>query len=237
MKINTTYKILMVFTIFILSLASASGQGAYTVVLNSEYKYEIPTDVDIQTYDWKVYTNNLLTIEATALECTLTPVTGEPNSIMVEWLQEGEYYLTMDALGTNGCSNKKAWKYTVVSTPTIAFKNLTSDDCADLDPQFSTEMEVMFDSGNELLVSQYPITVNYRLDGDFADRTAIVNFADKLFQITGIIENEISNTTNNITIMSATTKFGGVLKKVVGDEVHTRTIYALPAKPIITINN
>ena len=226
----------MVFTIFILSFASASGQGAYTVVLNSEYKYEIPANVDIQTYDWKVYTNNLLTIEATASECTITPVTGESNSVMVKWLLEGDYYLTMDALGTNGCSNKKAWRYTVVSTPTIAFKNITSDDCADLDPQFATELVAMFNSGNVLPESQYPITVNYQV-GSEPTQTATINFAENIMlNVLGITENEISNTTNHITIMSATTKFGGVLN-VAGDKVHTRTIYALPAKPVITINN
>ena len=227
----------MVLAIFILSVASATGQDVYTVVLNSEIKYEVPVNPDVQTYEWKVYSDNLLTIEATALECTLTPVSGESNAITIEWLGDGDYYLTLYATGTNGCTNKKAWKYTVVSTPTIAFKYLTSDDCADLDPQFGAEMIAMFDSGTELPESQYPVTVNYRLDSDTADQTAIVNFADKMLNVLGITEDENNETTNHITIMSATNKYGGTLSVVAGQEVHTRTIFALPEKPVITVKN
>ncbi|WP_461631110.1 hypothetical protein [Labilibaculum euxinus] len=228
MKIDIIYKTFMAFAIIILSLASASGQGAYTVVLNSQVKYEVPGNTDIQTYEWKVYTDNLLTTEALVSECILATVTGEPNAIVVDWLSDGDYYLTLYATGINGCTNKKAWKYTVVSTPNIVFKDLTSEDCADLDPQFATEMVTMFDSGTQLPESQYPITVNYRLDGDSADRTAIVNFADKMLHVAGVIENEINETINHITIMSATNRYGGTLNVVTGKEIHTRTIHPLP---------
>lgn len=236
MIIKTVYKILMVFTIFILSLASASGQGAYTVVLNSQVKYEVTANPDVQTYEWKVYSNNLLTLEATALECTITPVSGEPNAINVEWLANGEYYLTLIATGNNGCTNKKAWKYTVVATPTIEFKELASEDCADADSSFATEMIAMFDSGTELAESQYPLTINYRLDSDVADRTATVNYADKMLNVLGIIEDENNETINNITIMSATNKYGGVLNIVIGKEIHTRTIYKKPNISNIDLN-
>lgn len=236
MKIDTIYKTFMAFAIIILSLASASGQGAYTVVLNSQVKYEVPVNTDIQTYEWRVYTNNLLTTEALVSECILATVTGEPNAITIDWLSDGDYYLTLYATGTNGCTNKKAWKYTVVSTPTIVFKDPTSDDCADLDPQFATEMVAMFDSGTELPESQYPITVNYRLDGDTADRTASVSFADKMLHVTGIVENENNNTINHITIMSATNKYGGTLNMVTGKEIHTRTIFKKPVITAIELN-
>ena len=92
MKINTVYKTLMTFVIIILSLASASGQDAYTVVLNSKIKYEVPANADVQTYEWKVYTNPDLDLEADALtECSLTAIEGEPNAINVEWLKDGIY--------------------------------------------------------------------------------------------------------------------------------------------------
>ncbi|MGZ2370865.1 hypothetical protein ACXR6G_13870 [Ancylomarina sp. YFZ004] len=226
----------MVLAIIILSLASASGQDAYTVVLNSQVKYQVPVNADVQTYVWKVYTNTDLDLEANAsTQCEVTPVDGEPNAITIKWLDDGDYYLTLYATGNNGCTNIKAWKYTVVSTPTIIFKDLTSDDCADLDSQFATELVVMFNSGTELPESQYPITVNYRLD-DTVDRTAIVNFADKMFQVEGIIENEISDTTNHISITSATNSYGGILKIVPGQEIHTREIYKKPNISTIQLN-
>ena len=223
----------MAFAVIILSLASASGQGAYTVVLNSQMKYHVPANPDVQTYEWKVYTDNLLSSEATALDCILAPVSGEPNAINIEWLNNGDYYLTLYATGTNGCTNVKAWKYTVVSSATIEFKELASTDCADADNSFATELVAMFDSGTELAESQYPVTVNYRLDDDIADRTATVNYADKMLNVLGIIEDENNETINNITIRSATTKYGGTLNLVVGKEVHERTIHQLPQTGIM----
>jgi hypothetical protein len=126
------------------------------------------------------------------------------------------------------CQNLKANRVSVVSTATIAFKDLSSDDCADLDPQFAAELVAMFNSGTELPEAQYPITVNYRLDGDTADRTAIVNFADKMLHVVGVVENVNNDTINHITIMSATNKYGGTLNVVTGKKIHTRTINPLP---------
>ncbi|MCY1635867.1 hypothetical protein [Marinifilum sp. D737] len=219
----------MAFAVIILSLASASGQGAYTVVLNSKVKYHVPANAEVQTYEWKVYTNTALTIEADAsTQCKLTPVIGESNAINVEWLSQGDYFITLYATGTNGCTNIKAWKYTIVSSPTIEFKELASDDCPDADNSFATELIAMFDSGTELAESQYPVTVNYRLDGDTADRTATINYADKMLNVLGIVEDENNETINNITIISATNKYGGTLNIVAGKGVHSRTIFALP---------
>ena len=227
----------MTFVIIILSLASASGQGAYTVVLNSKIKYEVAANADVQTYEWKVYTNNLLTTEASALECLLTPVTGESNAISVEWLQDGEYYLTLYAVGNNGCTNKKAWKYTVVSTPTFAFEQLTSEDCSDDDESFATVLVAKFDTGIDLSETNYPLTVTYRITGEMGDRTANVQFVDKLLHIDGIVEDINTETVNEITIKSALNKYGGKLNVVTGQDIHTRTIFKLPViTGTITVN-
>ena len=225
----------MTFVIIILSLASASGQGAYTVVLNSKIKYEVAANADVQTYEWKVYTNNLLTTEASALECLLTPVTGESNAISVEWLQDGEYYLTLYATGVNGCTNKKAWKYTVVSTPSIVFEQLTSEDCPDTDNSFATVLVAEFDTGIDLPESHYPLTVTYRITGETEDRTANVLFIDKLFHIEGLVEKINVETNNQITITGATNKYGGKLKPG-GQDIHTRTIFKKPVITAIELN-
>ncbi|WP_372641066.1 hypothetical protein [Ancylomarina sp.] len=227
----------MTLVIIILSLASASGQGAYTVVLNSKIKYKVAANADVQTYDWKVYTNNLLTAEATALECLLSPVSGESNAISVEWLQDGEYYLTLHATGNNGCTNKKSWKYTVGSTPTIAFDQLASEDCSDDDNSFATLLVAKFDTDTDLSETHYPLTVTYRIAGEAEDRTATVDFADKLFPIEGIIEDINNETINKITIISAFNKYGGNLNIVAGQDIHTRTIFKQPViTGTITVN-
>lgn len=227
----------MAFAIIILSLASASGQDAYTVVRYSKLKYQVAANADVQTYEWKVYMDKDLSFEAnTSTECELTIVPSEPNAITIKWLDNGDYYLTLYVTGTNGCTNKKAWKYTVVSTPTIAFEQLSSDDCPDDDNSFATALVAKFDSDNELSEKQYPLTVTYRITGDTEDRIATVN-ADKMLHVEGIIENEDSEDIYDISIISASNKYGGKLQVVVDSKVHSRTIYKKPViTGIITVN-
>jgi len=227
----------MTFVIIILSLASASGQGAYTVVLNSKIKYEVTANADVQTYEWKVYTNTDLDLEADALtECSLTTIAGEPNAIHVEWLKDGTYYLTLSATGLNGCTNKKAWKYTVVSTPTIVFQDITSSDCADGVDEFAAITVAELSAGIALAASQYPLTVDYQvtIGGTTTNHSANVAYGDQLLKIEGITEDISNDKTYTIKITETKTKFGGVIQ--LGSEItHTRTIYALPTMSTINI--
>lgn len=227
----------MTFVIIILSLASASGQDAYTVVLKSKIKYEVPANADVQTYEWKVYTNTDLDLEADGLtECSLATIAGEPNAINVEWLKDGIYYLTLNATGLNGCTNKKAWKYTVVSTPTIVFQDITSSDCADDEHTFATYVVAEVSTGIALADTQYPLNVDYQVtfDGTTTNHMGIVAYGDQLLNIEGITEDISNDKTYTIKIIEAKTKFGGVIQ--LGSEItHTRTIYALP--PVSTINH
>lgn len=221
----------------ILSLASASGQDAYTVVRNSEIKYGVSANAEVQTYEWKVYTDTDLSIEADAsTECKLTPVSGEPHSINVEWLGDGTYYLTLYATGTNGCTNKKAWKYTVVSTAVIAFDEIASSDCADDVHTFATLTVAELTVGNALAESQYPLKLKYEvtISGETKPYTADVAYGDQLLNIEGIAEDVGNDKTYTIKIVEAKTKFGGVIQ-LGSDITHMRTIYALP--PVSTINH
>jgi len=237
MKINTVYKTLMAFAMIILSLASASGQDAYTVVRNSKIKYGVSANTEVQIYEWKVYTDTDLSIEADASsECKLTPVLGEPHSINVEWLGDGTYYLTLYATGTNGCTNKKAWKYTVVSTAIIAFDEIESSDCADDVHTFATLTVAELTVGNALAESQYPLKLNYEvtINGETKSYSADVDYDDQLLNIEGITEDVGNDKTYTIKIVEAKTKFGGEIQ-LGSDITHTRTIYALP--PVSTINH
>lgn len=232
------------------ALASAKAQTPYVILPGSTHKLTI-TDHVGNTYEWKVYKVTDWADQKDALLADNDGLAGDDDFLFVggefekaevdiTFLNEGKYYAIVEEFntGTNFCSSRRAIPIEVFGIEaTIAFKDLTSDDCADLDPQFAAEMIAMFNSGTELPESQYPITVNYRLDGDTADRTAIVNFADKMFQVVGVIEDEINETINHISIMSATNKYGGTLNMVSGNQIHTRTIFALPAKPIITVKN
>jgi len=226
------------------ALVSAKAQSPYVILPGSTHKMSITENVT-NTYVWNVYKVNNWADQKDGLLADNDGLGGdddflfvsgefEKSEVNITFIKEGKYYAIVEEFnsGTNFCSSRRAIPIEVFGTEaTIVFKNLTSDDCADLDPQFATEIVAMFDLGTPLPESQYPITVNYRLDGDAADRTATVIFADKMLNILGIIEDEINETINHITIMSATNKYGGILNVVAGQEIHTRTIFK---KPVIT---
>jgi hypothetical protein len=218
----------------ILAVTKVTAQDTFVVFEGETREYSVDEHVG-NTYQWSVFEASDLNTEITNTSI-VEFVSGEnSHQVEINWKQSGEYVLVIQEFGS--CQNLKANKVSVVSTPTIEFKELASDDCADADNSFATELIAMFDSGTVLAESQYPVTVNYRLDGDAADRTATINYADKMLNVLGIIEDENNETINNITIISATNKYGGTLNIVAGKGVHSRTIFALPEKPIITVEN
>ena len=231
------------------ALASAKAQSPYVILPGSTHKLTI-TDHIGTTYEWKVYKVNDWADQKDALLADNDGLDGDDDFLFVggefekevveiTFFNEGKYYAIAEEFnsGTNNCSSRRAIPIEVLGTEaTIAFKDLTSDDCADLDPQFATELVAMFNSGTELPDSQYPITVKYRLDDDTADRTATILLADKIFQVVGVIENVNTDTINHITIMSATNSYGGTLNIVPGQEVHTRTINKKPIISTINLN-
>ncbi|WP_321320690.1 hypothetical protein [Labilibaculum sp.] len=243
------HKILIVIVFTVMALASAKAQSPYVILPGSTHTLTITNHVG-NTYEWNVYKVNNWTDQKDALLADNDGLGGDDDFLFVggefekaevdiTFLNEGKYYAIVEEFnsGTNFCSSRRAIPVEVFGAEaTIVFKDLTSEDCADLDPQFATEVIAMFNSGTVLPESQYPITVNYRLDGDSADRTAIVNFADKMLQVAGVIENEINETINHITIMSATNKYGGTLNVVTGKEIHIRTINKKPIISGINLN-
>lgn len=218
----------------ILAVTKVTAQDIFVVFESETRVYSVDEHVG-NTYQWSIF--EVSDLSAEILNTNVVEFISSKNSRQVEvkWKQAGDYILVIEEFGS--CQNLKVHRVSVVTTPTIEFKELTSEDCADADNSFATELIAMFDSGTVLAESQYPVTVNYRLDGDAADRTATINYADKMLNVLGIIEDENNETINNITIISATNKYGGTLNIVAGKGVHSRTIFALPEKPIITVEN
>lgn len=231
-----------------MSLASAKAQSPYVILPGSTHKLTI-TDHVGTTYEWNVYKVNDWADQKDALLADNDGLAGDDDFLFIggefekaevdiTFFNEGKYFAIVEEFnsGSNICSSRRAIPIEVFGIDaTIVFNDLISEDCADLDPQFATELVAMFNSGTELPESQYPITINYRLD-DAVDRTAVVNFADKMLQVEGVIENVNNDTINHITIISATNSYGGILNIIPGQEVHTRTINKKPLISTINLN-
>jgi hypothetical protein len=216
----------------ILAVTKVTAQDTFVVFEGASHVYTVDKH-DPNTYKWSVYLVTDLDNEILTNSIVEFVSGKDSNSSTIKWNQTGEYVLVLEEFGN--CQNMKAKRVSVINTATIAFKDLTSEDCADEINDFATELVAMFDSGTVLPESQYPITLKYRITGDSDDRTATINFADRMLNVLGIIEDENVDKTYDIIIKSAVNKYGGTLNVVTGNENHIRSLYALPQMTPISI--
>ena len=103
-------------------VASASVQGQSVVYEGKIGRLQV-TQVQGDSYLWKIYTNHTLTTEATVSEVAF--INGNlGSSITVQWKKGGDYYFTVTAFGSTGCTNLKVGKVKVIP---ILFEALAGD--------------------------------------------------------------------------------------------------------------
>jgi hypothetical protein len=216
----------------ILAVTHVTAQDTFVLFEEASHVYTVDkTDGNI--YSWSVFEMTDLNTEITDTDVVEFLSGKDTHQTEIKWKQAGEYVLVVEEIGS--CQNSKARKVSVVNTPTIAFEQLTSDDCPDGDTSFATALVANFGTGIDLPESHYPLTVSYRITGETEDRTANMLFIDKLFHIEGLVENINVETNNQITITGATNKYGGKLKPG-GQDIHTRTIFKKPVITAIELN-
>lgn len=217
----------------ILAVTKVTAQDTFVLFEEASHVYTV-TKTDGNIYSWSVFEISDLNTEIIDTDVVEFLSGKDTYQTEIKWKQAGEYVFVIEEIGS--CQNLKAHKVRVVNTPTIAFEQLTSEDCPDDDTSFTTALIVKFDTDNDLSETNYPLTVTYRITGETEDRTANVLFVDKLLQIAGIVEDINNETTNQITIVSAKNKYGGKLNVVAGKDIHTRTIFKKPVITAIELN-
>jgi len=217
----------------ILAVTKVTAQDTFVLFEQASHVYTV-TKTDGNIYSWSVFASTDLNNEITDTDIIEFVSGKDTNQTEIKWKQAGEYVLVIEDIGS--CQNLKAHRVSVINSPTIAFEQLTSEDCPDEDSSFATALVARFDTDNDLSETNYPLTVSYRIAGETTDRTAIVNFAEKLLHIEGIIEDINNETINRITIVSAKNKYGGKLNVVAGQDIHTRTIFKKPVITAIELN-
>ncbi|MFT5750116.1 MAG: hypothetical protein ACI93S_001390 [Ancylomarina sp.] len=218
----------------ILAVTHVTAQDTFVSFEEASNVYTV-TKTDGNAYAWSVFKVSDLNTEIIDTDIVEFLSGQDTYQTEIMWKQAGEYVLVIEELGS--CQNLKAHRVSVMNQPTIAFEQLTSEDCSDDDNSFATLIVAKFDTDIDLPETDFPLTVTYRITGETEDRIAIIDFADKLFPIEGIIEDINTETTNQITIISASNKNGEKLDVVAGQNIHTRTIFKQPViTGTITVN-
>jgi gliding motility-associated-like protein len=114
MQQRITYPFYLLLCLTLFPVLNLAGQGRHQVLPNSERAYRVTRQPDVLSYTWGVYTDAQFTKPATAQQAEIIlQGEGRENEVKVKWLAEGDYYLMVSALGSNGCPNRKAWPFTV----------------------------------------------------------------------------------------------------------------------------
>ncbi len=219
----------------ILAVTKVTAQDTFVVFEKATHVYAVDKH-GTNTYRWSVFALADLNSEITDTDVVEFISGKDTHQAEIKWKQAGEYILVIEEFGT--CQNLKANRVSVVTTSTIAFKELISDDCADDNNEFAAEMVAMFDSGTVLSESQYPLTVNYQvtIDGTTTNHIANIAYRDQLLNIEGITEDVGNDQTYKIEIIEAKTKFGGQINLVSGKDIHTRILHKKPVIKTIQLN-
>ena len=220
-------------------LVSASAQDAVFLV-GSTHKANVALHTG-NTCEWNVYKVNDFADQKDAVLADNDDFlfVGDVNntaSIDITWMNPGKYYLIVEEFNAGGgCSTRRPIAIEIVAGATVQFEIAASNDCSDVGNSFTTSIVV---NTNGIADNKFfPITVNYRLPGDTADRTVTVE-DDKLMSISGLsIIDEYSDSNHIVTIFSAKDKYGGDIniETTGGVDKHTRTLYAIPEISPITI--
>ena len=210
----------------ILAVTNVTAQDIFVSFGEASHVYTV-TKTDGHIYSWSVFEISDLNTEIVDTDVVEFLSGKETHQTEIKWKQTGEYVLVIEEIGS--CQNLKAHRVSVVNTPSIAFENLISSDCYDDDTSFATVLIAKINIDTDLSETYYPLTVTYRITGETEDRTATIE-SDNSFNIEGIIADINNDTTNEVTILSAKNKYGGMLN-VTGQDIHIRTIFK---KPVIT---
>lgn len=105
------------FSLFMLVVTNhLVAQTTFTVTRGTTRQYHIDAKPTITTYNWQVYDDANLTSLTGSGDVSLTSLgTGHEHEIEVTWNTLGTYYLSISVLGTDGCTNKMAYTFNVIS--------------------------------------------------------------------------------------------------------------------------
>ena len=192
---------------------------------------ETTHDVDLHPgneYLWEVYKNFNPDIPAEPTEFYFTG----PNTmhiVTVHWVTAGIYYLKVTETDPDGCTNVKALPVSVVPNDrSIGFVSTFSSICEDgNNNSFVLPLSIQDNSGQELEASNFPIEVQFTVNGnsynqsvDFNNKELLVN--DNMFSLVS------GNNTSVIVEITQATDINGSGISPSANKLHTRTIFATP---------
>lgn len=88
--------------------------GQTVVPVGTTQTYRIDQYPNIAFYRWELYTNKELTTVAALSDASIkTLEAGRSNEIEITWKKTGEYFLSVEVVDYEGCTNKAAWPFEV----------------------------------------------------------------------------------------------------------------------------
>jgi gliding motility-associated-like protein len=213
--------------IFILLAAQfGAAQEAIVVYEGAETSHNVDNHTG-SNYLWEVYKSFNPEIEADPTEFYFT-ATETTNSVTVNWLRAGIYYLQVTETDIGGCSNTKALAISVVSNNrSIGFTTLSSSECYQQNNGFSLTLDILNNTGLTLAESYFPIEVSFNVDGIAYAQSVDYNKQEILIDTDMLNASSETETNVAVEITQAIDNQNGDIQPS-DKKLFTRTIYTLP---------
>lgn len=119
---NNIRSLILALMLVLVAMVQTMAQVTHEVFRGEVYALGV-VNVPGETYEWKVFNDHTLTVEAGDNEIIF--ISGNNgNQVSIRWLRTGVYYFTVRAQSLMGCSNLKVGMITVVEdqnlSPTIS---------------------------------------------------------------------------------------------------------------------
>ncbi len=209
-----------------------------TMQLNAQVNFSVGQTVNLSveqhagsTYYWQVYTDVSTSIAADASSYQFTSNTNGANTTIV-FSESGTYYPAVIEMSPDGCSTGRYVPVVILEVPTAyaAFRNNTITVCyGDEINTSSIALAFHEGEGNALNESQFPITLDFSIDG-VAQSPIQITFADQTLSInSSLLPGDGSvDQAYTIEITGATDALNQTIQPLEGKNIFTLATLAQP---------
>lgn len=225
----------MIFTL--LAALNGAAQQAFVVyegVVSSHSVDEHPGS----NYTWSVLVDFSPDTGANSGDYSFTSSNGL-NEINVRWNTQGLYYLNVTETDLSGCTNRKIMAVNVVSNNrSIAFNSNVSSECYNEKGNgFGLPLRILDDGSVPLNAADFPVNVGFSVDGNAY--TQSISYDQQLLNIDAswLTTNQQQESVISVQLTSAMDKQGVDIPLVSGNDVHIRTIHAVPMLQFVSVDS
>lgn len=212
----------------LLAALNGAAQQAFVVYEGAESSYFVEEHTG-STYFWNVLTDFSPDIEANPNDYTFTTA-NNLHQVSIRWNKVGLYFVNIVETDITGCPNRKALAVNVVSNNrSIGFNTTVSSECYNpAGNGFGLPLKILDNGGVPLGSDNFPVLVSFTVNGNAYTQNVsydqqVLNISSSWFSAQADLETNVK-----VQLSSAQDNKGLNIPLANGNDIHNRSIYAIP---------